>query len=106
MKESKDLLERVASEVQDDFEDNHRIMSFPQFMEAFARHPRRHARSSAQYVRDCFDYFGRETKPQFWGEVTHFGLFNTPFDKGRNRLVGQERTQEQVFKLLENFVRE
>ncbi|RDV39115.1 serine protein kinase PrkA [Bradymonadaceae bacterium TMQ3] len=106
MMASKDLLERVASEVQDDFQDNHRIMSFPQFMEAFAQHPRRHARSSAQYVRDCFEFFGRETKPQFWGEVTHFGLFNTPFDQGRNRLVGQERTQEQVFKLLENFVRE
>ncbi|MBA2665288.1 MAG: serine protein kinase PrkA [Bradymonadaceae bacterium] len=106
MKNSQDLLSSVTSQVEGSFRTNRRIMSFPQFLDAFAEHPRRYARNSAQYVRDCFLHFGTETKPQAWGEVTHFNLFDAPFEDGRDRLVGQERTQERVFKLLDNFVRE
>ncbi len=106
MKESEKLLEEVAAQVREDFDGNRRIMSFPQFLEAFAEHPRRHARNSVQYLRDCFLYFGRDTKPLVWGEVNHFGLFDAPFDDGRDRLVGQARAQEQVFRLVDNFVRE
>lgn len=106
MNESQQLLEDVASEVREDFEANRRIMSFPQFLEAFAEHPRRHARNSVQYLRDTFLYYGRETKPLVWGEVTHFGLFDAPFDEGRDRLVGQAQAQEHVFRLVDNFVRE
>lgn len=106
MTKSKDLLDMVASQVREGYETNRRIMSFPQFLEAFAEHPRRHARSSVQYLRDCFLHFGKDTKPQVWGDVTHFGLFDVPWEHGRERLAGQERTQETVFKLLDNFVRE
>ncbi len=106
MNDSHQLLDEVASEVREDFEANRRIMSFPQFMDTFTHHPRRHARNSVQYLRDCFLYFGRDSKPLVWGEVTHFGLFDAPFDKGRDRLVGQARAQERVFRLLDNFVRE
>ncbi len=106
MNETQQLLEEVASEVREDFEANRRIMSFPQFLDTFAEHPRRHARNSVQYLRDCFLYYGRETKPLVWGEVDHFGLFDTPFDDGRDRLVGQNKAQEHVFRLVDNFVRE
>ncbi len=106
MNDSQQLLDEVASEVREDFEANRRIMSFSQFLEAFEEHPRRHARSSVQYLRDCFLYFGRETKPLVWGEVTHFGLFDAPFEEGRDRLVGQSRAQEHVFRLIDNFVRQ
>lgn len=106
MNESRQILESLASDVRKDFEANRRIMSFQEFMDTFFEHPRRHARNSAQYIRDCFLFYGRETKPLVWGEVSHFGLFDTPFDAGCNRLVGQARAQERVFRLLENFVRE
>ncbi len=106
MSRSDELLDEIASEVRDDFKSNRRIMSFPEFLETFRDHPRRHARSSVQYLRDCFLHYGRETKPLFWGDVDHFGLFDAPFDDGRDRLVGQSRVQEQVFQLFDNFVRE
>jgi serine protein kinase len=106
MNKSKKVLERVSSQVRAGYETNRRIMSFQQFLDAFGEHPRRHARNSVQYLRDCFLYYGKETKPQVWGDVTHFGLFDVPWESGRERLVGQERTQEKVFKLLDNFVRE
>ncbi len=106
MKDSEKLLDQVASRVREDFQGNRRIMSFSQFLDAFAQSPRRHARNSVQYLRDCFLYYGRGTKPLVWGEATHFNLFDAPFDKGRNRLVGQTRTQEHVYRLIDNFVRE
>ena len=106
MEDTEQLLDQIASEVRDGFESNRRILSFSQFLEAFRKHPRRHARNSVQYLRDCFLHFGRQTKPLFWGDVEHYGLFDAPFDDGRDRLVGQSRVQEQVFQLIDNFVRE
>lgn len=106
MKNSQDLLSRVTSEVESSFQTNRRIMSFQEFLDVFLEQPHRYARNAAQYIRDCFLYFGTETKPQVWGEVTHYKLFDAAFDGGRGRLVGQERAQERVFKLLDNFVRE
>ncbi len=106
MKNSQDLLSRVTSEVENSFKTTRRVMSMQQFLDAFLEHPQRYARNAAQYIRDCFLYFGTETKPQVWGEVTHYKLFDAPFDGGRGRLVGQERAQERVFRLLDNFVRE
>ncbi len=106
MNTSNSILDELATEVREDFEANRRIMSFSQFLDSFSEHPRLHARNSVQYLRDCFLYFGRETKPLVWGEVTHFGLFDAPFDDGRDRLIGQSRAQEKVFRLIDNFVRE
>ncbi len=106
MTDSQQLLAEVASEVRQDFAGNSRIMSYGDFLKSFADHPERHARSSVQYVRDCFLYFRRDTKPLVWGDVAHFGLFDAPFDDGRARLVGQNLAQEKVFRLLDNFVRE
>ena len=106
MSESQKILEHLANDVRQDFEANRRIMSFDEFMEAFLAHPRRHARNSAQYIRDCFLHYGKESKPLVWGDVTHFHLFDAPFENNRDRLVGQARAQERVFRLLENFVRE
>ncbi len=106
MKNSQDLLSRVTSEVENSFQTTRRVMSMQEFLDAFLEHPQRYARNAAQYIRDCFLYFGTEIKPQVWGEVTHYKLFDAAFDGGRGRLVGQERAQERVFKLLDNFVRE
>lgn len=106
MEDSSEILERLNREVKADYEETRRILSFPEFLELFAENPRRHARNSVQYLRDCFLYYGTTQKPQEWGEVTHFNLFDAPFDDGRNRVVGQEPAQERIFNLLENFVRQ
>ncbi len=99
------LLEQAAKQVQSGFSQNRRIMSFDQFFEAFCEHPRRHGRSSAQLVRDAFLYYGKRTRSDARGEVTRYALFDAPFDEGRDRMIGQERAQGHVLRLIENFTR-
>ena len=106
MNDGHKILSALASDVREDYERDQRIMSFAEFLDLFAEHPRRHARNAVQYLRDCFLHYGTETKPAVWGDVTHFQLFDAPFDQGKERLVGQERAQQRVFRLLDNFVRQ
>lgn len=106
MNDGHQMLSELASDIREDYARGQRIMSFPEFLELFAATPQRHARNAVQYLRDCFRYYGTETKPTVWGEVDHFRLFDAPFDKGRDRLVGQEQAQQRVFRLLDNFVRQ
>ena len=106
MEESSQILDEINRDIKRDYEETRRIMSYAEFLDVFMEHPRRYARNSVQYVRDCFLHYGTTTKPQEWGDVTHFKLFDAPFDDGRNRVVGQERAQERIFNLLENFVRQ
>lgn len=106
MNDGHQMLSELASDIQEDYTRGQRIMSFPEFLEIFAESPRRHARNAVQYLRDCFLHYGTESKPTVWGEVDHFRLFDAPFDKGRDRLVGQEPAQQRVFRLLDNFVRQ
>jgi predicted Ser/Thr protein kinase len=106
MDDSSEILDQLNSDIQQEFEATRRIMSFPEFLDLFTEHPRQYARNSVQYLRDCFLYYGTETKSREWGEVTHFNLFDAPFDEGRERVVGQEHAQETIFNLIENFVRQ
>ncbi len=106
MEDSSEILDQLNAEVREEFEATRRIMSFPEFIDLFTEHPKRFARNSVQYLRDCFLYYGTETRTRQWGDVTHFNLFDAPFDDGRERVVGQERAQEQIFNLVENFVRQ
>jgi predicted Ser/Thr protein kinase len=106
MDDSSDILDRLNREVKQDYEETRRILSFAEFLETFQDHPRRYARNAVQYLRDCFLYFGTETREKEWGDVTHFKLFDAPFDDGRDRIIGQQRAQERLFNLLENFVRQ
>jgi len=106
MEQSSEFLDQLNAEVKHEYEETRRILSFAEFLDAFMDHPRRYARNAVQYLRDCFLYYGTTEKPQQWGEVTHFELFDAPFDEGRDRVVGQEHVQEQIYNLLENFVRQ
>jgi serine protein kinase len=106
MNDGNNILSSLASEVREDYGRNQRLMSYAEFLELFVDNPRRHARNAVQYLRDCFRHYGTETKPEVWGEVDHYRLFDAPFDQGKERLVGQERAQQRVFRLLDNFVRQ
>ena len=106
MGETKDTLGAIAEKVRDDFEKHRPIMSYEQFLEAFFEEPRRFARNSVQYVQDCFLHFGRTSRKEVFGDVQHFNLFDTPFDEGRDRLIGQELAQLKVYRLIDGFARE
>ncbi|MFP4598278.1 MAG: PrkA family serine protein kinase [Persicimonas sp.] len=106
MTDGQNILSSLASEIREDYGRNQRILSFAEFLDLFADQSRRHARNAVQYLRDAFLYYGTQTKPAVWGDVTHYRLFDAPFDEGKERLVGQERAQQRVFRLLDNFVRQ
>jgi predicted Ser/Thr protein kinase len=106
MTQPDELLQSIYDEAREEFEQNRRILSFPEYIDAFGEQPRLFARNSVQYLRDCFDYFGTEKIDRVEGEITRYRLFDAPFDDGRQPLVGQEAAQQVVYRLLNNFVRQ
>src|SRR5688500_16898253 len=85
---------------------NKRVMSFEEYFALFTAQPERQGRSAAQYVRDVFDHFGTEEVRHPRGTVTRWKLFDCPWDRGRDRLIGQEEAQARVYRVLSNFTRE
>ncbi|HMJ10527.1 MAG TPA: serine protein kinase PrkA, partial [Polyangiaceae bacterium] len=105
-----DELSSIAQLVQRDFKEGRRLLSFQEYLELFASDPVRYSRDASRYVRDMFDYYGRETTQRPWGTLTRFRLFDLPFtnegDSQREALVGQEAIQGELYRILSNFARE
>lgn len=100
------LLDDLSSRVKTAFEDHRSLMSFSEwFCEMYAA-PGQHLRACSQYIRDVFDYYGSETLELPRGEVRRFKLFDAPFVQGDGRVAGQEHVQNEIYRLLTNFVRD
>src|ERR1041384_5436037 len=103
-------LARIAAHVERSFKEERRLLSFREYLALFATEPVRHSRDAARYVRDMFDFFGRTAAESPWGSLTRFRLFDLPFldeaDRQREALVGQEAVQLELYRALNNFVRE
>lgn len=100
------LLERLAGEVRNAFREDRTILSFKEYFAAVVTQPERHLRSSAQYLVDMFEHFGRQELTLPTGKSTRFSLFDAPFADGEGRVAGQEHIQEQLYRILANFARE
>jgi serine protein kinase len=113
MVDSARYLKSVGDQVRRSFLANKTILAFQEYMEAFFEAPRVHARDAAQYIRDCFDYYGTETVQRASGSVRRFKLFDRPFDQvagvqegeGGAPVVGQEDVQNAIYRILHSFVR-
>src|SRR5437588_5804577 len=117
MVDSLRYLQAIGSQVQETFLKNKTILSFQEYLEAFNEKPRVHARSAAQYIRDCFDHYGTETIKGPAGAVRRFKLFDRPFDQdprdptmlsegeGGAPVSGQEEVQNAIYRILNTFVR-
>src|ERR1041384_8101625 len=103
-------LARIAEQVERSFKEERRLLSFREYLALFATDPVRHSRDASRYMRDMFDYFGRNAIDRPWGPMTRFSLFELPFldeaDRQREALVGQEAVQLELYRALNNFVRE
>ncbi len=103
-------LARIAEQVERSFKEERRLLSFREYLALFATDPVRHSRDASRYVRDMFDFFGRTAVDRPWGPMTRFSLFDLPFldeaDRQREALVGQEAVQLELYRALNNFVRE
>jgi serine protein kinase len=114
MVDSLRYLKSVGEQAQRSFLGNKTILTFQEYVEAFFEAPRVHARDSAQYVRDCFDYYGTEMVATPSGSVRRFKLFDRPFDQsaaalqegeGGAPVIGQEDVQNAIYRVLSSFVR-
>lgn len=92
------FLRDISNQVRQDFLLKKRVLSFEEYLALVVANPRVHARNAAQYLVDCFRYFGEEAGA--------FRLFAVPFEDGREKLVGQEEAQQEVFRILSKFARQ
>ena len=114
MVDSLRYLQSVGEQVRHAFVGNKTILSFQEYMEGFFEKPRVHARDAAQYIRDCFDFYGTTTAHNPGGAMRRFKLFDRPFDQGPGSLqegeggapvCGHEEVQNAIYRILNGFVR-
>lgn len=106
MPDMRETLSELGEEIRDQFTVKRRVLSFAEYLELVAEHPARQLRSAPQYALGAFDYYGAEEVAYPWGTVRRFKLFDCPWADGRDRLIGQEEVQNQVYRALSNFVHE
>ncbi len=91
-------MDQIHSSVQKEYSDQNRILSFDEYLELVKEMPTRQLRSSAQYLLDTMNHFGKEG--------SHWKLFDQEFADERFRLIDQEFVQERIHQILRSFVRE
>jgi serine protein kinase len=101
------FLADVGGGVQSAFVDQRSILSMQEYLDGFAREPRRSARSAAQYLKDVIDHFGSEERTTAVGKVRRFRLFDLDFvpEARAQRVAGHEEVQAAIYRILANFVR-
>lgn len=104
-----DELIEITEQVKTQFQSQRRVLSFRQYLQLLEQDPERYCRDAAHYVRDAFDYFGREEIQRPWGRQERFKLFDLEWaeeDSEASPLVGQEHVQSEIYRILRNFTRE
>lgn len=100
------MLESLSDSVKQAFDSDRTVLSFAEWFELFHEDPARNLRNSAHYVRDVFDHFGTVTLDLPTGEIRRFNLFDAPWAAGVGRVSGQEQVQNEIYRLLTNFIRQ
>ena len=90
--------ESIHKSIQTEYENQNRILSFDEYLDLLRVDPVRQVRSSAQYIADMMDHFGRDGR--------RFKVFDQEFADTRFRLVGQDTVQEAIYQALTSFIRE
>jgi serine protein kinase len=106
-------IDALASAVAHEFEATRRVLSFEEWFELLCAAPQVHARNAAQYLRDCFDFYGRRDVRIPSGKVSRFKPVRLrvrhpgggPQIGASARLVGQERAQNAFYEAIDSFVR-
>ncbi len=99
------LSKAVIDGVKQKFVARRSVMSFAEYLEEVALHPRRHLRSAAQYFADVIAYFGTYKVALPGGEANRYKIFDAPFDQGEGQVMGHEYVQEELVRRINNFVR-
>lgn len=74
------------------------ILSFDEYMQRFKDKPKNELRTSAHYLRDMFNHFGKD-------QNGHYKLFKRPHPEAP-KVAGQFQAQEKIYNNLINFTEE
>lgn len=95
---SNKIIDSINDAIKTDYSQQNRILSFDEYLDIVRKDPRCHTRSSAQYMLDMMDSFGKT------GE--RFKLFDQEFVDPRFKVIGQESVQNQIYNILLSFINE
>lgn len=98
-----DLLEQISSGIKEDFKAERQILSFKEYIEQVEKFPHLHIRSAAQYLKDCFDYYGFYEVQTEAGPARRWKLFDRPFPGAVKVHHGQELVQNRIYSHLSSF---
>lgn len=102
-KSGHEALDAIASQIHSRFQFKEQIKSFSEYLSTVQEAPWLHTRSSAQYIKDTFDYFGSYEVQGLAGKVRRFKLFDLEFAPDENPISGQELVQNQIYAHLSSF---
>ena len=106
---ARERLSGIARGIEDQYKSGRRVLSFEEYLDLFAQNPVRHGRDASRDVRDVFDHSGTRQVERPWGSMRRFSLFDLPWEEPgarRDALVGQEKLQNEIYRVLANFSRE
>lgn len=101
-----EYLQSLSSSVKKSFKDDRTLLSFQEWFQILLENPLRNLRSSAQYLKDVFDYYGTEERVLPQGKMRRYKLFDAPWANGDGRVAGHEHVQQELYRLISNFVRD
>ncbi|MCU0693767.1 MAG: serine protein kinase PrkA, partial [Polyangiaceae bacterium] len=105
----RDIIDGIAASFEQRFQHGRLQMSFNEYLEMFSSDPKLQGRDAASYLHDIFDHYGTDTVQRPSGVTTRWKLFDLPWETGpnagREKLVGQEEVQGEIYRVLSNFVR-
>jgi serine protein kinase len=103
-----ELVKGISERSQSIFRNEHYLLSFSEFLEAFVAHPENLSRNAAHYLCDMIKTIGvvKDKTPSDRTRIRKFRLFTEQRYKFRPPIIGQESAQEQILQVLEQFVRQ
>ena len=105
MSVTQDFLANIQMEQKARFDAQRTVLSFTEYLDEVVVAPERHIRNASQYFLDMVNHFGFEERDYPTGPERRFSIFDCAADAGEGRVVGQERVQNGIFRLIKNFVR-
>lgn len=104
---SKELLESISETVKKEFKEQKFILSYEEFLNVFLEQPKKLSRNAAEYMLDMFQYFGIEEQHNGARKgKRHFKLFDQQRGRNKPKIIGQEEAHENIYRILEQFVRQ
>ena len=102
--EVSDLLHSISKRSETNFTQERRVLSFREYLSLVWENPRQHARTAAQYLRDCFEFFGWEEKVTPIGRVRRYKAFDfVPESSSEYPVEGLEDIQADIHRCIQQF---